>query len=170
MTPQRDTSAPFPSFSGKAIDGSRISFPRDLRGQVSLVVCSARQVAQPMAQAYKEIYAHALLDSPAHALYEVIFVEGVTHRIMRPLLEMGLAKQAATQEARGRTLCYATSDAPAIQAQLGVHTALSAFAYLTDQQGLVRWKAHGMPTDEELTTMVRLAMELESSGQQQQQK
>lgn len=47
-----------------------------------------------------------------------------------------------------------------------MHSSLTAFVYLTDQMGRIRWRCHGTPTREELATMVRLTTQLQVEGAQ----
>ena len=43
---------------------------------------------------------------------------------------------------------------------LDVHNSFVGYAYLLDKEGLVRWKAHAMPTPEELQTIITCTQKL----------
>lgn len=48
---------------------------------------------------------------------------------------------------------------------LRIHSSMVGYAYLLDGEGLIRWRAHATPTQEELQSMVRCTQELIAKSQ-----
>lgn len=57
-------------------------------------------------------------------------------------------------------MVYSGKVVPELRKTLEVHNSFLGYAYLLDKEGLVRWKAHALPTQKELQTMTACTKQL----------
>ena len=76
-----------------------------------------------------------------------------------------LVRNKASEDARtaGHSMrtdfCYYFGDAAPLE-ELGMSNALSAYAFLLDAHGRVRWRGSGKPTEDEINTLLQATEQL----------
>jgi mitochondrial ATPase complex subunit ATP10 len=167
-------SPPFPRLAvAVAPDGTAAEFPPaapdDYASYKAALVCVAfRAGAQPMVEAWAAPFAHRFASRAADAaLVELALVEP---RLMSlwPFRGMLLRSAAAGAVAAGRAIptlnVFHFGGAGALKAELGVGNKLTAYVYLVDSAGRVRWRGSGSPSEAEMASMLRCAEQLTEEG------
>lgn len=86
------------------------------------------------------------------SLLEICLVDNYFFKLVRSLLEGQLRKKLQPPSRHNQFVCQLVN-ARTIRATLSVHNSLIGYAFLVDQKGLIRWSAHGKPTERELRSL-----------------
>ena len=154
----RAEAKPFPRVSASTLSGTKVEFPQQLCGHVSLVTVSLRAIGMNINELYRQPFVKAFGGHPMISVWEISLVEMLLYRMLSRWLEANLKKQLPTD--RHCSFISCTSETARIKKELFTGNSITGHVYLVDKEGLIRWRAHAKPTDRELKIMLDCTQQL----------
>ncbi|XP_028394114.1 uncharacterized protein LOC114518337 isoform X1 [Dendronephthya gigantea] len=148
----KEESTVLPSIQGMALAGQTVTLPQDCRGSVTLLLLWTRQHGQKACDMYRNTFWKNFKTIRNTNYYEVNLIDNWLFRKMRLFINTNLQKQIPLDRQDRFLCCY--DGASEIVDKL-FENSLVGHAILLDHSGLVRWTAHGPPTDEELLYLTK---------------
>ncbi|XP_062505703.1 uncharacterized protein LOC134182322 [Corticium candelabrum] len=143
----------FPAFDCITLSQRRVSLPQDFMDRTTLVLLSMRGVGLTMCDTYRQSFVSEFQDPNLHLFsLEICLVDNWFFRLIRNTLESRLREKLKPSTRHDQFVCQLTN-ARTIRSSLSIHNSLIGYAFLVDHSGLVRWSAHGKPTETELKSM-----------------
>ncbi|GMH35960.1 hypothetical protein BSKO_03828 [Bryopsis sp. KO-2023] len=148
----------FPLIQCLTPHGEMMEFPAGKRqdSKASLACVSFREGAKEMLMSWSRAFGSAYPDSAEASLFHISIVQ---HKMMsiwpfRSML-LGSAKNLDLGHPKPVTKLFHFGSGQSITESLDAENNLSAYAFLLDRSGLVRWRGSGMATNEEIEALVR---------------
>ncbi|XP_065827990.1 uncharacterized protein [Oscarella lobularis] len=153
----KQTSDKFPSLTGSTLSGRTIQFPNDMIGKTTVVLVSLRGIGQTMCDRYR----NALESEPRQGVqvFEIVLLESRLYRWIQFWIERNLRKSIRPQERQDRFMCTG-ENTERLKESLPIENVLLGHSFLVDNDGLVRWKAHGVPTERETKSLIQCSKDL----------
>ena len=146
------TSAPrFPSIEVECLSGERTNIHNKLNNDATLVLLWMRAIGQPMCDIYRQHFQREFQSVENVGTLELSIVEGPFYRMFRSFMIRSI-KATVPQERQSSFLCYFGSTNN-FQSKI-IENTLVGHCFLVDSDGLIRWKAHAKPKEEELEYMI----------------
>jgi hypothetical protein len=161
---REDGATEFPSFDAVDVDGTAVAFPDLLERRVTLVGVSFRAIGAAQSREWVEQFGrrvYVTYRGMAHtATAHCSLIEQPIFRFkwLRNWLLRDLRK-AATDISLNTWNCLKIGDVSAIRAALNLDNRLVGYVYLLDQEGRVRFRGSGAPTEEELQLLFQVTEE-----------
>ncbi|KAJ7393552.1 hypothetical protein OS493_006537 [Desmophyllum pertusum] len=144
-------SSPFPEVKAKTLSKKEVDLQQAFAGHVTLVLLWFRAFGEVMCDKYRLPFTEHFHAEPLAQHYEINVVDGIFFKAISRLLENNLRKQKAI-ERHDNYLCFRGNSKPLKEQFL--ENKIVGHAFLVDCNGLVRWKAHANPTEEEIKYML----------------
>lgn len=151
------SSMPFPSVEASGVDSNPVDLLDFFPGKAATLVCVAfRNNTENMIRSWSLPFREHF-DTDRAEVIELSFVESPVLRMKwaRGLVVRMLGSAAPT--ALESRVLVSFADSRSVCKQLGMSSKLSAYAFLVDRRGLVRWKGCGLATEEEQSHLVKCA-------------
>lgn len=156
------SSMPFPAIEASDVDSNLVNLLDFFPTKAATLVCIAfRNNTENMIRSWTLPFRQNLAAERA-GVVELSFVES-------PLLKLKWARRMVVRmlgstapTAPDSTVLMSFADSRSFCKQLGMSNKLSAYAFLVDRRGLVRWKGCGLATNEEQGHMLKCATRMVS--------
>ena len=161
---REDGAVAFPPFDAVDVDGTAVAFPALLKRRVTLVGVSFRAIGAAQSREWLEPFGRRVYltyRGMAHtATAHCSLIEQPVFRFtwLRNWLLRDLRK-AATDISLNTWNCLKIGDVAPIRQELGLDNRLVGYVYLLDQEGRVRFRGSGSPTEEELQLLFQVTEE-----------
>ena len=161
---REDGAVAFPTFDAVDVDGTAVAFPALLKRRVTLVGVSFRAIGAAQSREWLEPFGRRVYltyRGMAHtATAHCSLIEQPVFRFtwLRNWLLRDLRK-AATDISLNTWNCLKIGDVAPIRQQLGLDNRLVGYVYLLDQEGRVRFRGSGSPTEDELQLLFQVTEE-----------
>ena len=161
---REDGAVAFPTFDAVDVDGTAVAFPALLKRRVTLVGVSFRAIGAAQSREWLEPFGRRVYltyRGMAHtATAHCSLIEQPVFRFtwLRNWLLRDLRK-AATDISLNTWNCLKIGDVAPIRQELGLDNRLVGYVYLLDQEGRVRFRGSGSPTEEELQLLFQVTEE-----------
>ncbi len=131
----------FPPLTATTLDGKTVSFPDDLRGNLSLIVIAFPRWVQPVQETWTGPFEHAFSGNPRVKTYLITVVAG---RLGEPLVSRvdEALRGALPPEKHDRVLTYA-GNLDEYSRELSLGDISLVYLYLVDGEGTIRWAEKG---------------------------
>ncbi|CAM6091090.1 unnamed protein product [Calypogeia fissa] len=150
----------FPSLTAFTKTGNCVSLPiteNDNPSARATVICTAfRASAQNMIESWTKPLSAGLESSTSIELVEVSLVDSwflSLPPVKRLMLRIMRAPELEGELPIKKRLVYAFGDTYFFRKQLGIPNVLAGYLFLVDKKGRIRWRASGMASPEELSSM-----------------
>ncbi|CAM9629227.1 unnamed protein product [Discosporangium mesarthrocarpum] len=142
-------------------------FPEKFLGEVTLVGLYHRQFGYEMLPTWlgpfdEHFISHMPPSAVPRALH-VSLIESTALRLIQPFVVRSMEGKVAKEE-KGR-FYYRFGGSEKIREELDVVNRLTLYVLLVDQEGLVRWRACGKATRDEVDTLIECTHQLLEEGQ-----
>jgi hypothetical protein len=146
---------PFPRLSGESLASQPMTFPDSTIGKVTLLVVAFKQGAQPQCDAWRNAWTPL---GNGFAFYEIPMLAS-GWKMMSGWIDGGM-RSGIVKDLHDNVVTYygALDD---YQRQFGVIDDKLAFAFLLDQNGIVRWQGTGFPTENDIAALSQTAQLLQ---------
>jgi len=144
-------SLPFPELKARNLAKKEVDLQQVFPGHVTLVLLWFRGIGEAMCDKYRLPFMQNFQTEPLAQHYEMNVVDGLFFKAFSRMFERNLRKQRAA-ERHDTFLCFTGNSKPIKENFL--ENTIVGHAFLVDCNGLVRWKAHANPTDEEIKFML----------------
>ncbi|XP_068753563.1 uncharacterized protein [Montipora capricornis] len=144
-------SLPFPGLKARNLVKKEIDLQRVFCGHVTLLLLWFRGFGEAMCDKYRLPFVENFHSEQLAQCYEINVVDGLIFKPFSRWFEKNLRKQRPV-ERHDHFLCFDGNARPIKEKFL--ENTIVGHAFLVDCNGLVRWKAHANPTDEELKFML----------------
>lgn len=148
----------FPGFTGRALSGVEVTLPDAASGMVTLVGVAFVREAQAMLDSWMDPYAAVFADREGYTAYELPVIEGWYWRLMSGVIDGGM--RAGIPPGKHDTVVTSYGDATAFKEALAIEDTRSAYVYLLDRSGVIRWQGSGYATDAAVDAMLQMASSL----------
>ena len=161
---REDGAVAFPPFDAVDVDGTAVAFPALLKRRVTLVGVSFRAIGAAQSREWLEPFGRRVYltyRGMAHtATAHCSLIEQPVFRFtwLRNWLLRDLRK-AATDISLNTWNCLKIGDVAPIRQELGLDNRLVGYVYLLDQEGRVRFRGSGSPTEDELQLLFQVTEE-----------
>ena len=161
---REDGAVAFPTFDAVDVDGTAVAFPALLKRRVTLVGVSFRAIGAAQSREWLEPFGRRVYltyRGMAHtATAHCSLIEQPVFRFtwLRNWLLRDLRK-AATDISLNTWNCLKIGDVAPIRQELGLDNRLVGYVYLLDQEGRVRFRGSGSPTEDELQLLFQVTEE-----------
>ena len=161
---REDGAVAFPPFDAVDVDGTAVAFPDLLKRRVTLVGVSFRAIGAAQSREWLEPFGRRVYltyRGMAHtATAHCSLIEQPVFRFtwLRNWLLRDLRK-AATDISLNTWNCLKIGDVAPIRHQLNLDNRLVGYVYLLDQEGRVRFRGSGSPTEDELQLLFQVTEE-----------
>ena len=161
---REDGAVAFPTFDAVDVDGTAVAFPALLKRRVTLVGVSFRAIGAAQSREWLEPFGRRVYltyRGMAHtATAHCSLIEQPVFRFtwLRNWLLRDLRK-AATDISLNTWNCLKIGDVAPIRHQLNLDNRLVGYVYLLDQEGRVRFRGSGSPTEDELQLLFQVTEE-----------
>ena len=160
---REDGAVAFPPFDAVDVDGTAVAFPALLKRRVTLVGVSFRAIGAAQSREWLEPFGRRVYltyRGMAHtATAHCSLIEQPVFRFtwLRNWLLRDLRK-AATDISLNTWNCLKIGDVAPIRHQLNLDNRLVGYVYLLDQEGRVRFRGSGSPTEDELQLLFQVCL------------
>lgn len=144
-------SLPFPDLKARNLAKKEVDLQKVFPGHVTLLLLWFRGFGEIMCDKYRLPFVKSFKCEPKAQCYEVNVVDGLFFKPFSKWFERNLRAQRPV-ERHNNYLCF-SGNAKSIKERFLENT-IVGHAFLVDGNGLVRWKAHANPTDEEIKFML----------------
>eukprot|EP00292_Cryptomonas_paramecium_P000665 CAMPEP_0113688824 /NCGR_PEP_ID=MMETSP0038_2-20120614/16775_1 /TAXON_ID=2898 /ORGANISM="Cryptomonas paramecium" /LENGTH=215 /DNA_ID=CAMNT_0000609731 /DNA_START=79 /DNA_END=726 /DNA_ORIENTATION=- /assembly_acc=CAM_ASM_000170 len=148
----------FPKLEGVKLTGDKTTSSDVLRGKVSLVTISLRDIARPMIPSWTKPFSDKFSSNQHVQVVDIFFVEGAVYKMFQGMM-VSSVKKRIPQEAWASTFLTFDSNKE-IRKELDLTNRLVAYILLVDQEGRVRWKGVGYAHPNELKTLFESTSDL----------
>ncbi|CAH0365905.1 unnamed protein product [Pelagomonas calceolata] len=161
---REDGAVAFPNFDAVDVDGTAVAFPALLKRRVTLVGVSFRAIGAAQSREWLEPFGRRVyltyrgMAHTATAHCSLIEQPVFRFKFLRNWLLRDLRK-AATDISLNTWNCLKIGDVAPIRQELGLDNRLVGYVYLLDQEGRVRFRGSGSPTEDELQLLFQVTEE-----------
>ncbi len=130
----------FPPVQGRNLEGRVFHLPQDFEGEFNVVIVAFERWHQTLVDTWAEWLEALMADHATLRMYELPVISH-RYRLMRPMIDGGMAAGITERVVRERTLTVYTDKTHFIHALgLDSHTIT---VLLLDRHGRVLWRGHG---------------------------
>jgi hypothetical protein len=143
--PAGDAAPRFPTIQATALSGRKYTLPRDLDGQVNLVLVAFARQQQAVVDTWLPAVRALAAERPTLRYYELPTIKrGFV--LISPIISSGMRVGVTDPEAREATITLYTN-VDAFRRALALPSDDTVYALLLDRSGAVRWRGAGAYTD-----------------------
>jgi len=146
----KDSSA-FPKIKARTLSQKEVDLQQAFVGHVTLVLLWIKAFGETMCDKYRLPFMEHFQEEPLAQHYEISVVDGFFFKAFSRLIESNLRKRKAVD--RHDNYLFFTGNLKPIREKF-LENEIVGHAFLIDSNGLVRWKAHANPTEEEIRYML----------------
>jgi hypothetical protein len=143
--PAAPTEHRFPSISATALSGRKFSLPKDLEGEVNLVLVAFAREQQALVDGWLPTAKLLAAELPGLRYYEMPTI-GRGFVLIRPIISNGMRGGVTAQADREATITLYTN-VDAFRRALALPSEDTIYALLLDRTGTVRWRGEGTFTE-----------------------
>lgn len=149
----------FPEVTAESLAGTKVSIPDSAQGKVTLVVVAFLRENQSQLDSWLEPFIEKFGNREGFSFYEVPMISG-GYRIMRFIIDGGMRGGIPKPKHKHVVTMYGDVDkytnALSLDRQYG-------YAFLLDQEGIIRWQARGFSNRETRNALFETAESLAQS-------
>ncbi|KAL9971360.1 hypothetical protein ACROYT_G023873 [Oculina patagonica] len=144
-------SLPFPNIKARTLSQKEVDLQQAFVGHVTLVLLWIKAFGEAMCDKYRLPFMEQFHEEPLAQHYEISVVDGIFFKAFSRLIETNLRKRKDIE--RHDNYLFFSGNLKPIKEKF-LENEIVGHAFLVDSNGLVRWKAHANPTDEEIKHML----------------
>ena len=149
----------FPTLTTDSLAGTKITLPDSAKGKVTLVIMSFKRDSQSQNDSWLGPFEKEFGQKDGYLFYEVPMIRR-RFVFMAPLIDSGMRAAIPNEKHKNVITFYGNVD-PYKQA-LKIEDIYLGYAYLLDQEGIIRWQGQGLAKAEDIKLMIETARNLAS--------
>uniref|UniRef100_A0A7S3G581 Uncharacterized protein n=1 Tax=Palpitomonas bilix TaxID=652834 RepID=A0A7S3G581_9EUKA len=146
-----------PDMEGANLKGESAELKKRCKGKTSVLFLSFRDSATPMIEEWRKVVDN-YKGIKNFQVFEVTFLDGPLLGLMSGLLRATIAKNTPPELHASTFVVKGNSGAA--RRELQMENRLTAYVWLVDKNGRIRWRAVGAPAEQELEGLHKLAKQL----------
>jgi hypothetical protein len=144
----------FPALTTDSLAGNKVTLPDSAKGKVTLVVLSFKRDSQSQNDSWLGPFEKEFGQNQGYFFYEIPMIRK-RFVFMAPLIDGGMRAAIPNEKHKNVITFYGNVD-PYKQA-LKIEDIYLGYAYLLDQEGIIRWQGQGTAKAEDIKLMIETA-------------
>lgn len=141
----------FPTMKARTLSQKEVDLHQEFAGHVTLVLLWIKAYGEAMCDKYRLPFVKHFHGEPLAQYYEISALDGFFFKAFKGIIEKNLRKERPAD--RHDNYLFFSGNLKPIKKKF-MENEIVGHAYLVDCNGLIRWKAHANPTEEEITHML----------------
>ena len=144
----------FPALTTDSLAGNKVTLPDSAKGKVTLIVISFKRDAQSQNDSWLGPFEKEFGQNQGYFFYEVPMIRR-RFVFMAPLIDGGM--RAAIPNEKHKNVITFYGDVEPYKQALKITDIYLGYAYLLDQEGIIRWQGQGTAKAEDIKLMIETA-------------
>lgn len=147
----------FPALTTDSLAGNKVNLPDSAKGKVTLVVLSFKRDSQSQNDSWLGPFEKEFGQQEGYVFYEVPMIRR-RFVFMAPLIDGGM--RAAIPNEKHKNVITFYGDVEPYKQTLKITDIYLGYAYLLDQDGIIRWQGQGTAKAEDIKLLIETAKHL----------
>ncbi len=157
-----ENSKKFPKVKGRSLSGKKVTFPKDVEGEVVLIGIAFKREAQEMLDSWIDYF--DILCEGKKDIYEIPMIESSIWKIFSPIINRGM-RSGIPEERHDKVVTHygGVSD---VKEQLEIEDEDLGYVFLLDEHGQILFKGEGYADKEEKKELLEHIKDICSSDEE----
>jgi len=144
----------FPALTTDSLAGTKVTLPDSAKGKVTLVIMSFKRDSQSQNDSWLGPFEKEFGQQEGYVFYEVPMIRK-RFVFMAPLIDSGMRAAIPNEKHKNVITLYGNVDQ--YKQALKIEDIYLGYAYLLDQEGIIRWQGQGFAKAEDIKLMIETA-------------
>jgi hypothetical protein len=144
----------FPTLTTDSLAGTKVTLPDSARGKVTLAVMSFKRDSQSQNDSWLGPFEKEFGQKEGYFFYEVPMIRR-RFVFMAPLIDSGMRAAIPNEKHKNVITLYGNVDQ--YKQALKITDIFLGYAYLLDQEGIIRWQGQGFAKAEDIKALIETA-------------
>jgi len=144
----------FPALTTDSLAGTKVTLPDSAKGKVTLVIMSFKRDSQSQNDSWLGPFEKEFGQQEGYVFYEVPMIRK-RFVFMAPLIDSGMRAAIPNEKHKNVITLYGNVDQ--YKQALKITDIFLGYAYLLDQEGIIRWQGQGFAKAEDIKLMIETA-------------